>query len=108
MADRGDAEILQVVNRQFRQHRTVDFVVRNAPSYCPRPRLRSQSPTSMVAPAYGLTLTMAPERPRVPGKSAGRPVWGSSLACGHAIWDRPLFAWSRPPRRQAVVASRFP
>src|SRR5580704_10257341 len=27
MADGGDAEILQIVNSQFRQHRAVDFVV---------------------------------------------------------------------------------
>ena len=27
MADGGDAEILQIVDRQFRQHRAVDFVV---------------------------------------------------------------------------------
>jgi hypothetical protein len=47
MPDDGYTEILQVVRSQASQDRVVDLVLRNAASYRPRPRLRSQAAQSM-------------------------------------------------------------
>ena len=88
---------------------------RNAASYCPRPRLRSQSPTSIVAPAYGLNSTMVPERPRVSRKSAagrcGGRVWPVSTPFGTDHYLRGTAAHERIPaedrsRRQPDIADR--
>ena len=48
-----DAKLLQVLFRQARKNRLVYSFSRNVASYLPRPRLRSQSTTSMRAPAIG-------------------------------------------------------
>ena len=50
MSNIGDAEVLEVLRRQI--GRTVSSISfsRNAASYFPRPRLRSQTTMSMTAP----------------------------------------------------------
>jgi hypothetical protein len=48
--DCGDAKLLQGLVRQARKDRLVISFSRNAASYFPRPKLRSQTTTSMVAP----------------------------------------------------------
>jgi hypothetical protein len=48
--DRSPRHSLQVVNRQFRRHRAVEYVVAERRLVLPRTRLRSQSPTSIATP----------------------------------------------------------
>jgi hypothetical protein len=72
MADGDDAEILEVVNRQSRQHPAVDLVV--AERRLLLLQIEAPQPISDIhrAAACGLTLTMVPKRRIVPGKSGGR------------------------------------
>jgi hypothetical protein len=50
-----DAKLLQVLFRQTRKNRLVYLILAIAASYFPRPRLRSQTTTSMRAPpTHGL------------------------------------------------------
>ena len=51
MPKRGDAKLLQVLRRQAREDRLVYLILAEiAASYFPRPRLRSQTTTSMTRP----------------------------------------------------------
>ena len=51
---RGDAKLLQVLVRQARKNRLVYVILAEAASYFPRPRLRSQTTMSMMAPTIGV------------------------------------------------------
>ena len=54
MTNRTDADLLQVLLRQVREDRSSISFSRKAASYSSRPRLRSQTMTSMTAPQSGL------------------------------------------------------
>ena len=54
MTQRRNAKLLQVLVRQTRKNRLVDVVLADTASYCPRPRLRSQTTMSMMAPELRL------------------------------------------------------
>ena len=92
MADGGDAEILQIVNSQFRQHRAVDFVV--AERRLVLPQTEAPQPISDIHRRTRLRFDSydGPRETASLAQECGRPVWGSSLACVHAIRNRPLFA----------------
>src|SRR5580693_5061366 len=88
MADGGDAEILQIVNSQFRQHRAVDFVV---PERClVLPQTEASQPISDIHRRTRLRFDSydGPQETASLGKSAGRRVWGSSLARAHDRSER--------------------
>ena len=53
MADDSDAEVLEVVDRQLRQHRAVDLIVPERRLVLPKPRLPSQTPTSIDVTSEG-------------------------------------------------------
>ena len=85
MADSSDAEILQVVNRQFWQHRAVDFIVSERGLVLPQ--TQSPQPISDIHRRTRLRFDSydGPRETASPGQECWPAVWGSSLACGHAI-----------------------
>jgi hypothetical protein len=65
MADGRDPDLLQGLVRQARKDRLVYSFSRNAASYFPRPRLRSQFATSMTAPNEALNRIIVRAKDRV-------------------------------------------
>src|SRR5271155_4489758 len=101
MADGGDAEILEVVNRQSRQHRAVDFV--GAERRLVLPQTEAPQPISDIHRRTRMRFDSydGPRETESPGQECWPAGMGASLACGHAIWDRPLFA------RTALITHSF-
>ena len=58
MAERGDAELLQIRVGELRQHVEIDVVVGKARAYCPSPNFSSQSKTCCIAAALQRSAAM--------------------------------------------------
>ena len=94
MPNQNNAEVRQVVHSQLRQNFAVDLILAKAASYWPNPRLRSQSPTSIVAHPGGSVRIMDRRGHGVQGPSfEGRTISAQNGGTAFHTLRRPVGAW---------------